>query len=71
MPKEADQLRDKKSSITRRTNSKLQSLRVNLLNLRSPDEMIHRKSVPQEEQRLQVAQAFFHPTVHDLKEYVQ
>jgi hypothetical protein len=39
--------------------------------LRYPDQIIHMKSVPQKDQRLQVAEAFLYKPVHDLKEYVQ
>jgi hypothetical protein len=45
--------------------------RGNLFIVRRPDPIIYTKSVPQEEQLLQVPQAFLERTVQDLKEYIQ
>jgi hypothetical protein len=44
---------------------------VHLFVLCSHLEIIHMKSVPQDEQRLHVSQAFLHPIVQDLKEYIE
>jgi hypothetical protein len=44
---------------------------VNSFVLHHPDRIIKTKSVPQEQQRLQVRRTFLERTVHDLKKHVQ